>query len=239
MHPALNLLVRGLVGALRIFSLDKRSLALFRICMGIVTIYDLQQRFPDIHNHYADRGIISRSLALDKFHNYYWVSVHMLAGNDFYVQLIFLMHGIIALCMAVGYRTRLFTFLNWIMVCSLQNRNYVVCHSGDTVQRVMLFWAIFLPLGEVFSLDSILGKKKTKKERNVNYEVLGFAAVAFTIQIYIMYVTAHFHKSAPEWRETGTATWMALQLDFFRSWVGDIFSMSPWYVQYTPFVYNI
>lgn len=190
-------------------------------------------RFPDIHNHYSDRGMLSRALVLEKFQNQYWISVHMLAGTDFYVQLIFLAHAAIALCMMVGYRTRLFTFLNWIMVCSLQNRNYLVCHSGDTVQRVMLFWAIFLPIGEIFSLDSILWPKNKNLDKNGgnrHTEVLGVAAMCFTVQIYIMYFTAHFHKSAPEWRELGAATWMALQLDFFRTWVGDIFMLFPWYV---------
>lgn len=58
-------------------------------------------------------------------------------------------------------------------------------------------------------------------------EVLGFPAAAFTIQVLVMYVTAHFHKSAPEWREQGVATWMALQLDFFRTPLGALFAMSP------------
>jgi hypothetical protein len=130
--------------------------------------------------------------------------------------------------MAVGYKTRLMTFLNYLFVCSLQNRNYIVCHSGDTVHRVMLFWSIFLPLGEVFSIDSAFKKKqKVRDYSRENMEVLGFPAAAFTVQVLVMYVTAHFHKSAPEWREQGVATWMALQLDFFRTPIGSLFSMFP------------
>jgi len=140
----------------------------------------------------------------------------------------------------VGHRTRLFTFLNWLMVCSLQNRNYVVCHSGDTVQRVMLFWAIFLPLGEYLSVDAALKKHPhSSRQKDVNSngsaEVLGVGAIAFTFQILVMYITAHFHKSAPEWRELGIATWMALQLDFFRTWVGDIFVYFPWFCKQLTF----
>lgn len=40
---------------LRMFALDKRSLAVFRVLAGIVTIYDLLLRYPDIHNHYSDK----------------------------------------------------------------------------------------------------------------------------------------------------------------------------------------
>jgi hypothetical protein len=94
----------------------------------------------------------------------------------------------------------------------------------------MLFWSIFLPLGEVFSIDSAFSNKGRQKVRDYsrdNMEVLGFPAAAFTIQVLVMYATAHFHKSAPEWRELGVATWMALQLDFFRTPIGSLFSMSP------------
>lgn len=45
--------------------------------------------------------------------------------------------------------------LTWFMTTSLQTRNYFVGHSGDTYLRMMLWWAIFLPLGEHFSLDKI------------------------------------------------------------------------------------
>ena len=45
--------------------------------------------------------------------------------------------------------------MTWFMTTSLQTRNYFVGHSGDTYLRLMLFWAIFMPLGEHFSLDRI------------------------------------------------------------------------------------
>ena len=38
---------------------------------------------------------------------------------------------------------------------SLQARNPVVLHNGDVYARMMLFFAMFLPLGDQFSLDRI------------------------------------------------------------------------------------
>lgn len=87
---------------LRMFALDKRSLALFRFLAGITTIYDLALRYPDIHNHYSDKGVLSRSLVLEKFQNQYWISFHMMTGADFYLAVLFWIHIIISIFMAVG-----------------------------------------------------------------------------------------------------------------------------------------
>lgn len=215
---------------LRMFALDKRSLAVWRVLCGLVTIYDLILRYSDIHNHYTDKGVLPRTLTLSNFQNQYWISFHFISGTDFHMTVLFWAHMVVGFLMAVGYKTRTMTILNWMFVCSLQNRNYIVCHSGDTVHRVMLFWSIFLPIGEVFSIDSAFANKNRPRSRDYsreNMEVLGFPAVAYTVQVLVMYVTAHFHKSAPEWRELGIATWMALQLDFFRTPIGSLFSLSP------------
>ncbi len=42
----------------------------------------------------------------------------------------------------------------------MQNRNYVLGHSGDTVHRLFLFWGFFLPLGRCFSVDRAIAHAK-------------------------------------------------------------------------------
>lgn len=42
-----------------------------------------------------------------------------------------------------------------------------------------------------------------------------------------MYITSWYHKTGKEWRETGEATWLALQLDFFRTTIGDMMLYFP------------
>jgi hypothetical protein len=92
--------------ALRMFALDKRSLALWRVLCGIVTIYDLLLRYPDIHNHYSDKGVLPRTLTLSNFQNQYWVSFHMISGTDFHMTVLFWVHMVIAFLLTVG------TYLN-------------------------------------------------------------------------------------------------------------------------------
>ena len=47
---------------LEIASLDKRSLALFRVGMALTTIWDLGNRARDLKAHYTDAGVFTLSL---------------------------------------------------------------------------------------------------------------------------------------------------------------------------------
>ena len=87
---------------LRMFALDKRSLALWRVLCGIVTIYDLLLRYPDIHNHYTDQGVLPRTLTLSNFQNQYWVTFHMISGTDFHMTVLVWIHMVIGFLLTVG-----------------------------------------------------------------------------------------------------------------------------------------
>jgi len=221
-----------------VLGLDKRSLALFRITMACVVLYDLWDRSYELHAHYSDAGLMPRTKALEFFWNFYWLSVHMMTGNENWQAIIFLIHAIFAILMLIGYRTRLFTFLTWFMVISLQSRNFIVGHGGDQVLRLYLFWSIFLPIGECFSIDAIINDnnntniteyeygRKRKKNHHDNIAFNG-ASVALLCQIAFLYIFSFFHKTGTEWNVDLTASYYALQLDYFRTPVADIFLMFP------------
>lgn len=86
----------------------------------------------------------------------------MAGGTSFFEQCVFLVHIFIGLCMAVGYHTSLMTCLTWFMTVSLHARNILVLHGGDILMRMLLFFAMFLPLGEVYSIDAAFFNKKRR-----------------------------------------------------------------------------
>jgi len=225
----------------QVLGMDKRSLAVFRIGVALVVLADTWNRSDELHAHYSDLGILNRALALEYFYNYNWVSIHMMSGSESVQAFLFLLHAFCALCMLVGYRTKLFTLLTWFMVVSIQSRNFLVGHGGDIVLRVYLFWSLFLPTGEYYSIDSILsteGKylKKKKKIPNNNdsllecekhHMVFNVGTVGLLCQIMFLYCFSVYHKTGKEWTEDNTATFYALQLDYFRKPFGDLLLMFP------------
>ena len=137
----------------------------------------------DLTAFFTDAGIAPRWLAIQYFTGDYGLSLHFItgeslpawgwslsslislthslraAGNFWGTFAIFLVHIALGLAVAVGYKTRLNSVLLWFMTVSCQQRNHIIGHNGDVVMRVMLFFAMFLPQGAVWSLDAALARR--------------------------------------------------------------------------------
>ncbi|MGH7134129.1 MAG: hypothetical protein ACREHD_00220, partial [Pirellulales bacterium] len=141
------------------FSIDVRSLAVFRMALAVMLLVDLVERLPDLEAHYTDRGVLPRAarIAMERdgstFAGSWAWSLHMATGATAGEAALFLLSAMFAVWMLIGYRTRLATALSWLLAVSLYHRNPMFEDAGDIVLRVVLFWAIFLPLGGTLSVD--------------------------------------------------------------------------------------
>src|SRR5689334_19621469 len=108
------------------FSTDLRSLALYRIGLGVVMLADLATRVMDLSVFYTDAGLAPRSLVLSSLPKPYAISIHMISGSLPSQVIIFTLHAAFAILLLVGYRTRLMTILCWFFTMSLDNRTQVV-----------------------------------------------------------------------------------------------------------------
>lgn len=214
------------------FGMDIRSLAFFRIGMAIATIGDLIERSLDLRAHYSDEGIFPRSILFESYANNYTLFIHAICGHTYFQAFVFLMHGLSALCMLVGWHTRLNTFLCWAFLVSLQSRNPFLNHGGDLYFRLLFLYAIFLPLGGCFSVDSALQATKVKPPPNRSNRVLTGGTVALIAQIVIMYLISTYHKTGEEWTTDYTSTWYALQLDYYRTPLAAILDKFPEFLKF-------
>ena len=161
----------------RVFSLDYRSIAALRIIIGLTLLFDVIQRSTSLIAHYTDLGLLPRS-ELFRIDNYngYW-SLHFINGSPLFISILFIIAGVFALMMIVGYKTRIATIVSFIMLISIHNRNPMVLQGGDVALRVILFWMIFMPLSNRFSLDNIL-----KRER-LEFSSLSFFAMRCDLMV--------------------------------------------------------
>ena len=128
-----------------VWSLDTRSLAVFRIGLASIILVDLVNRARDLTAHYADAGILPRATLWNWM--YWYLSPHMISGSVYFEAALFLIAGCFAFLLLVGYKTRLATAATWFLLCSLLVRNPFVSNAGDGLLRLLLLWGIFLPLG--------------------------------------------------------------------------------------------
>lgn len=192
----------------RVFGMDLRALALFRISLGILLLIDLADRSRDVVAHYADGGALPRAVVPSADGR---LSFHMMSGDPIFQQGMMLLAALFALGLLLGYRTRLCVFASWVLNFSLQTRNPLVLYGGDIVLREILFWSNFLPLGRVYAVDA--------RDAAPAARVSTVGTAAYLVQIALIYITTVLLKSGADWHN-GTAVWYALQIDHFTSPLG-------------------
>jgi hypothetical protein len=99
----------------------------------------------------------------------------------------------------IGYKTRIMTFLCWVGIISIQNRNPLICQGGDDLLRMLFFWLMFLRVNpqEKFQIPTI----------NC------VASMAILCQLLFPFFFSAFFKGQFEWWTEGSALYYALSLD--------------------------
>ena len=190
------------------FTLDLRALALLRIGLGALLLIDLYTRATDLEAHYSNSGVLPLSALFQHEWNPYYFSFHTGSGLWEVQALYFLVAVFFAVCLMLGFNTRLATVFSWAMLVSLHNRNPLILQGGDDLVRMLLFWSIFLPMGKFYSLDAQYNKCEPEKTT-----YFSAATVALILQIFLLYFCTAQLKYAPEWHSKGTAIYYALSLD--------------------------
>ncbi len=220
----------------KLFGMDVRSLALVRVCFASLIIIDLINRGSSLKAYYTDYGVLPRH-ALFQYENILRLnSLHLLSGTFAVQFILFLMAGLAAFCLLIGYRTRLVSILSWFFLVSLHNRNFLVLQGGDILFRMVLFWGMFLPWGRCYSVDSLLALRTNEPK-----QVSSLATVAYLLQIAFVYTFSGLLKTGREWTTDGTAIYYALNVDQFTKPFGyfllqfpsllKIMTFSTWYLE--------
>ncbi len=207
------------------FRIDTRSLACFRIGLGLLIVADMLLRARNFGFYYIDGGIVPAELAA-RHTTDNAVSVYFLVGDANAIAALFVIQALVGLALAAGYRTRAVAIASFLFVVSLDHHNPFVLSYADTLFRLLLFWAIFLPLGERYSVDAV---RSTGTPR----ETVGgpIAAVAL-LQMVFMYVLNGVHKLESELWRSGEATVLVFGIDEMTFLIGDFVRQYPTALEY-------
>jgi len=201
---------------LNIISIDLRGIAALRILTAILVIIDLLSRVGDLKAFYSDDGLIPRTFLLKHSQNPEYIYSLNLCSGRVEIQAVLLIIAISAACaMMLGYKSKLNTFLTYLLYTSFKLRNMYVLDSGHDMLNMLLFWQLFLPVGRTLSLDSLASPKK-----NSSNSYISVASLAFIVQLCIVYYSQSFNKTDPAWTDDFTALYYALHLDPFCTPLG-------------------
>ncbi|SMX23254.1 DCC1-like thiol-disulfide oxidoreductase family protein [Boseongicola aestuarii] len=195
-----------------IFGVDLRTLALFRVLLGGYLLVDLASRARDFTAHYTDFGVMPRDNAAT-YLSPSAASLHLLTSSPAFTAFLFAIAALFALLLILGWHARTVTIISWALLLSLQNRNTMILSGEDNLALLLLFWAMFLPLGARFSIDAALNSTTDK----IPNTYLSVATFALLIQGMSMYFFSALLKSDPMWMPNGTAVYYALHLNYFAT----------------------
>lgn len=215
------------------FAMDFRSLALFRILIGLILLADVFYRLPTLVAMYTDDGVMTRDVVYryyQKFIGTNWDygvwSLHWISGDALWQYVLFGVAAVAAIALTLGWKTRIATIVSWILLASLHARNPLILTSGDTILKLTMFWSIFLPLGRIWSLDA---RKLPPAELSKAPSYFSFATVGFLMQIILMYFFTGVAKCNEDWF-SGLAMEYVLRLDIYILPMGHSLLEATWFL---------
>ena len=208
----------------RCFTIDTRSLAVFRILAGILIIADVLSRSRSFSFYYTDDGAISQSLA-ELYTREHAVSVFFWTEDPTIIAALFVIHALVGVILIFGYKTRWMLIISLLFVVSLDHHNPFNTSYADTLFRMLLFWAIFLPLGERWSIDAL------QRERAPRLAVANIATAAIMIQMVYMYTVNALHKYGSDLWHSGESAIIVMGIDEMTFFLGNTMRNVPLFLQ--------
>ncbi len=200
----------------RLFGIDLRNLALFRIGLGAILLIDLAIRFQDLQAHYTDAGVLPRESASDYYAGTWRWSLHQLSGELWLQAALMILAAVAAASLGLGFFTRCAAVLSWVLLVSVQTRNPLIINAGDTLLRLLLFWAMFLPLGARWSIDAWRKRHQPAAlQTKQNPWFFSPATAGLLLQVAALYFMTGLYKVVePAW-QSGDGLYYALSFDAY------------------------
>tara|TARA_B100002052_G_scaffold299190_1_gene336270 strand:+ start:7433 stop:9370 length:1938 start_codon:yes stop_codon:yes gene_type:complete len=201
------------------FTVDSRSLGIFRILIGWVCTIDIIRRWNYIDVFYSNSAIQTKSASQ-------FLNIFNLIGNDsFSIKILFIIGIFFAISFMIGYRTKISHIVTSIIIISLHGQVEVIANSGDTFLNCILIWTLFLPLNKSLSIDALINNLNYYNEPDIKQlndrttinkpeNIFSIAYFATLLQISAIYFLSAINRTGGNWSD-GTAFYKMHHLDGF------------------------
>ena len=196
---------------------DPRVYTVFRIVLSIVLLVHLLVLGRDWIRWFGEDGVlpleVSRGLIdEDTVTLFQWIP-----GDT---RTLWIVYGIIlfqVVALGLGWFTRFQTVSLFVWMVSLHHRNNLLWEGEDVLLRIILFLAIFMPLGAVGSVDAFLRGRRNRggEERGTSPFVSAWPLRVLQVELSLLYFSAAIGKLQGRTWQDGSALHYVLRLDEF------------------------
>jgi predicted DCC family thiol-disulfide oxidoreductase YuxK len=219
------------------FSIDPRTLGLFRICLGAMLLLDLSFRSKVYEYFYSNDGLLPN-------HTLLWAppapklfSLFFTLSTPTEAAVAMWLCAFVFLMLLIGWKTKLFQILSFICLVSLNTRTSPLENGGDMVMNILTTFTMFLPLGQRFSIDALCASMKRRVEHQPSDlfdraamqvptpRTISIVVFALILQLTLIYFFNVVHKTGRTWTEDFSAVHLTLHQDriitAFGVWLRD------------------
>ena len=203
-----------------------------RIALGLILLADLLIRSMDLTVWMTAQGVMPLDLVLSKASDAR-LSLYFLSDALWWLIVLTLASAMAALMFTLGWHTRWATLLCFVLWASLHNRVPLILQGGDNLLLLLLFWSLWLPLGQRWSVDAALVQTPTPTTRAHT----SIATAGILLQAMSVYFFSAFLKHGDPWMPDGTAIYYALSIDQFAMPMAHLWRDALWLNQ--PLTYYV
>jgi uncharacterized membrane protein YphA (DoxX/SURF4 family) len=194
---------------------DATALCIFRILFGFFLFLNGISLVQDFHEWFGlgDKALIPLQDSMNFYSNFRVNIYRWLSPTEFSAWFVLGAYIVTSVFVMIGFKTRLSTIVCFILMVSMQNRNYSILNSGDTLMRCMLFLMIFAPTHVKYSVDAYF-----RKQRGIAYspEISLVTIRLMQLQFSLVYfATTLFKLKGYDWVD-GTAVYYTSRLVNFQ-----------------------
>ncbi|MFO0593499.1 MAG: HTTM domain-containing protein [Polyangiaceae bacterium] len=221
----------------RYCKIDPRTLGLFRIVLGSLCTIDVIRRWQEARLFYSSEGVLTNHFLLYRPFEPHNLSLWNAFSTPAEVHVIFAIAALCHVMFLVGYRTRLFNALSFVLIVSLDQRLVMIENGGYVILNLLVGYALFMPVGLRFSVDALLRSFREHKEKgwsdlanryrpeDQSRPAEGAIYLLALANIAICYFFNVVNKSGDDWK-AGKTVHYVLQIDRmltpFGAWLRDL-----------------
>lgn len=149
-------------------TMDPRTLGFFRLVLGFLVTGDCLRHWWEARVYYSNAGVLTNHYHLFRPSSGFNFSLLHAFSTIEEVHVAFALMTLCHFLFWIGWNTRIFSVLSWIIVASIDNRLVLVENGGYVVVNLLVGWAMFLPTGNRFSVDALLRSFRERHERTAD-----------------------------------------------------------------------
>jgi hypothetical protein len=194
-----------------------RPLAVFRIGLAAVLLFQAYWLAANLFELYGKNGIIQWEVTDQKttpgIPHLKWAANYLeelyvngdkndkanaAAAADDAVRIVFLVYAVSLACLLLGWRTRLVGFIAWLTHLAMNSSANSTIYGVDQFANIGLFYSIWMPFGDCFSLDRLAGRTSGKPTPAARLSLR-----VLQLHLCIVYFDAGFEKAFTKYFRDG------------------------------------